>query len=164
VYISIAHDREGRIRIYSNQGPIYMNRPPGPDGVKPFFQEDKVYCTAPLTLSNVPTYLQLIMEAIMAWDDPLKVTCWEEVKGLNSPATPRNAIGFNDAHREIWVLKYDKDGNKRFAELIETGGRSVIATTFVVTLSKLFFTNLEATLEQQKAMTFEPLKKGVKNA
>lgn len=159
MYISVAHDREGHIRIYANTGTIYKNAPPGANGVKPFADEDPLYCTTALTTNNVETYLRLIMEAIMAWVDPLKVTTWEKVEGKNSPSTPRNAVGFNDTHREIWVLKYDTEGRKRFAELLETGGRSVIATTFVITLSKLFLIDLEATLEQQKRMTFEPLNK-----
>jgi hypothetical protein len=148
MYISIARDREGHIRIYSNQ-------------------KDVLYCTTALTANNVDTYLTLIMDAIMAWIDPIKVTQWEEVKPntAHAPSTPRNAVGFNDTHREIWVLKYDTNGERRFKELLETGGRSVIATTFVITLSKLFLINLESTLEQQKGMIFEepPKKKGMKN-
>lgn len=121
MYISVAHDRKGLIRIYANIGPIYKNRPPGGDGVKPFSDDEVFYCTTPLTPSNVTTYLQLVMDSIMAWADPLKVTQWEEVEGANSPATPRNAVGFNDSHREIWVLKYDTEGRKRFAVLAPTG-------------------------------------------
>ena len=146
MYISVAHDREGQIRIYLN----------GTD--------DSLYCTTALSTNNVSTYLTLIMDSIMAWDDPLKVTTWEEVDGKNSPGTPRNGVGFNPTHREIWVLKYDIKGERRFKELLETGGRSVIATTFVITLSKLFLQNLEGTLDQQKGMVFEAQKKGIKNA
>jgi hypothetical protein len=157
MYISVARDREGQLRIYSNDGSIYTRRVPDADGNKQHSQDDVVHCTSPLTTNNIGTYLKLVMEAIMAWDDPLKVTRWEKVDGLNSPATARNAVGFNATHREIWVLKYDKDGKKRFAELLEAGSRDVIATTFILSLSKLFLMNLDATLDQQSKMEFEPL-------
>lgn len=138
MYISIAEDKEGAIRIYANH-------------------DKKLYCTVPLTLGTVSTYLTLIMEAIMSWTDPLKITSWEEVKAgeLNSPATARNAVGFNDAHREIWLIEYDDRGRSRKNHLLESGSRGIISTTFVTTLSKLFLTNLQSTLDQQKGVVYK---------
>lgn len=137
MYLSVAHDKEGAIRVYMNLG-------------------DTLYATEALRYSVVNIYLETIMEAIGSWSDPLKVTTWEEVKkdSPHAPATARKAVGYNDTHREVWCLEYDDKGRSRNAVLLETGSRHVIATTFIITLSKMFMIDLQATLDAQKEVVY----------
>lgn len=161
MYISVAHDREGQLRIYLNDGPIHKNQAPNVDGVKPFAEDDVFVCTEALPAPVIETYMELIMDAIEAWVNPLDITTWEKVEGQNSPATPRKAFGYNATHRELWAIEYDKDGLKRSASLEDTGSRGVISTTFITTVVKLFLTDLQATLDAQAKMEFpDPRPKG----
>jgi hypothetical protein len=138
MFVSVAEDREGRIRIYLNQ-------------------EHKLYCSDALPIGMVSTYLTLIMESIMTWTDPLRMTHWEELP-KDSPlcaSTARKAVGFNETHREIWAVEYDDKGRSRKSTLVETGNRGIISSTFIIALSKLFLNDLQATLDQQKTVVYQ---------
>lgn len=132
MFLSVAEDKQGHIRIYLNI-------------------DDKLHCTDALLQAQVQSYLQILMEAFISFTDPLKMTAWTTPeKETSFPATARKAVGINEAFSQVWVLQYDDKGRSKKPMLVEEGNRSIINSTFIITMSKLFFTDLASTLQQQK--------------
>lgn len=132
MFLSVAEDKQGHIRIYLNKG-------------------DELYCTDALLQTQVQSYLQLLIDAFISFTDPLGLTRWALAeKETTFPATNRKAVGINEAFSEVWVIQYDTKGRSKKAQLVEEGMRAVINSTFIITMSKLFFIDLQSTLDQQK--------------
>ena len=137
MFLSVAEDKEGHIHVYLNT-------------------DDKLYCTDALLATQVQTYVELLALAFVSFTDPLKLTTLTIAeKATTYPATMRKAIGINEAFSEVWVVQYDAAGRSRNAELVEEGMRSVINSTFLLAISKLFFIDLQSTLDQQKSSVIE---------
>lgn len=137
MFLSVANDIEGKLHVYINKG-------------------NKLYATEALHFNAVGTYIQVVMESIMTWSDPLQETAWFEVTKDSpyTPATARKSVGFTDDHKEVLVLEYDDKGRSRKKHVIEQGSRGIISTTFMLTVVRLFLDNLQATLDAQAGIEY----------
>lgn len=132
IYLSVAESKDGSTRVYLNYG-------------------DDLYCSESLVEGQVPIFVNLCVEAITSFSDPMASSRWEKAEKDSFPATHRKAIGMNGALNEMYVCKYDKRGIKSQEQMIETGLRHIVMSTYMLAVSKLFLIDLPALLAEQKA-------------
>lgn len=140
IYISVAEDKAGELRVYLTINPSRTNT-----------RNEKMYCTEALKLRQIPIYLDLLKESVLAFVDPLTSTPMKLATAMTLPATERKAIGISDLRNEAWHVIYDERNRSRKATLIEEGKRWIVCPEYKVQFGRLF-NNLQALLDEQREM------------
>jgi len=132
IFLSIAYDKAENIRLYLNKA------------------DDPVcYCTTSLNSFQIPIYLEIILQTIGAFGDPLKATNWTPAKEDCAPKTARKVVGISAGHNRITLGTMTKQNEVAEQKTIEEGIRAHISSAYYLLADRLFNTGLESTLAEQ---------------